>query len=80
MFMTIPLPTSLRASATVSLSGANIQMQQAGTSTDVSTVSHINTGRTQVSVVGTVSYTPASQTAGLGLFLSGARLNLDAEL
>jgi hypothetical protein len=77
---TIPLPTSLRASATVSLSGANIQLQSNGSSTAVSTVTHINTGRTQVSIIGNVGFTPASQTAGVGLFLSGARLSLDAEL
>jgi len=80
MVMTMPLPTSLRASATVTRTGANIQMQQAGSSTDVSTVAHINTGRTQVTIRGTVGYTPSSQTAGVAVFLTGARINLDAEL
>jgi len=80
MLMTVPLPTSLRASATVSVSGANIQFQQAGSSTDVSSVTHINTGRTQVTAYGALGFNPTSQTSGVAVFLTGARLKLDAEL
>jgi len=80
MVMTMPIPTSLRASATITRTGGNIQMQSNGTSTDVSTVAHLNTGGTQVSIIGNVSFTPASQTAGVAIFLTGARINLDAEL
>jgi len=80
MVITMPIPTSLRASAAVTRTGGNIQFQSNGTSTDVSTVTHVSTGRTQVSIIGNVGFTPASQTAGVGIFLTGARINLDAEL